>query len=72
LLRRHDTKPGVWAVLHVSSGSLEFIELFAAGEGRQVVTAGDRAIIRPGVEHRVAPLGEVEFSIEFWGATTAP
>jgi tellurite resistance-related uncharacterized protein len=68
LLRQHDTKPGVWALLEVTSGSLDFIEQLAGGERRTSVTAGGRAVIRPGVLHRVAPLGDVEFSVEFWRA----
>ncbi len=68
LLRRHETKAGVWGVLHVSSGALEFFESEGDGESRQVVSAGERAIIRPEVSHRVAPLGEVEFQIELWRA----
>ena len=68
LLRRHDTKAGVWGVLHVSSGALELFEAEGEGESRQVVAAGESAIIRPEVPHRVAPLGEVEFHIELWRA----
>jgi tellurite methyltransferase len=66
LLRQHDTKPGVWALLEVASGSLDFIEQLEGGERRTNVPAGGRAIIRPGLLHRVAPQGEVEFSVEFW------
>ncbi|HKO95104.1 MAG TPA: DUF3565 domain-containing protein [Polyangiaceae bacterium] len=68
LLHEHQTKPGVWALLHVESGSLEFLEREGGGETGQKVSAGERATIRPGVEHRVAPLGEVEFCVEFWRA----
>lgn len=66
LLRQHDTKPGVWALLEVSRGSLDFVELLDAGERRTTVAAGARAVIRPGVLHHVAPQGDVEFSVEFW------
>lgn len=66
LLRQHDTKPGVWALLTVSHGSLEFVELLDGGERRTPVTAGGRAVIRPGVVHHVAPQGDVEFTVEFW------
>lgn len=66
LLRQHETKPGVWALLEVSSGSLDFIELIEGAERRTRVDAGGRALIRPSVVHRVEPHGEVEFSIEFW------
>jgi tellurite resistance-related uncharacterized protein len=72
LLRRHDTKAGVWGVLHVSSGALEFLEPDGEGEKRQIVAAGQQAIILPEVPHRVAPLGEVEFHVEFWRAPARP
>jgi tellurite methyltransferase len=68
LLHQHQTKPGVWAIVHVASGALEFSESAGSGETRQRVGAGQHATIRPGVEHRVAPLGEVEFCVEFWRA----
>jgi len=68
LLRQHSTKAAVWGLLHVSEGALELIELLGGGEQRQLVSAGEHAVIRPGVEHRVAPVGEVEFSVEFWRA----
>jgi tellurite resistance-related uncharacterized protein len=66
LLRQHETKPGVWASLLVSSGALDFIELLGAGERRTRVDAGGRAVIRPRVLHRVEPNGDVEFCVEFW------
>jgi tellurite resistance-related uncharacterized protein len=71
LLHRHSTKAGVWALLRVSRGALEFFESVEGNELRQVVTAGQHAVIRPEVEHRVAPLGEVEFDVEFWRAAAA-
>ncbi|MEO8185324.1 MAG: DUF3565 domain-containing protein [Deltaproteobacteria bacterium] len=68
LLHRHSTKAGVWALVHVSRGALELFETEAGGECRQLVSAGQNAVIRPEVEHRVAPLGELEFFVEFWRA----
>jgi tellurite resistance-related uncharacterized protein len=71
LLHEHQTKAGVWAMLHVTSGALDFFEREGAGETTQRVGAGQQATIRPGVEHRVAPLDEVEFCVEFWRAIAA-
>jgi tellurite resistance-related uncharacterized protein len=68
LLHRHSTKAGVWALLHVTGGALEFFETEADGESCQLVSAGQSAVIRPEVEHRVAPLGDAEFFVEFWRA----
>lgn len=68
LKSRHSTKPGVWAILAVTSGSLEFFEIGANGEARIALSTGDRHVILPEVEHRVGVLGPVEFSVEFWRA----
>ena len=53
LLERHDTKAGIWALLHVVSGSVELVENDSRGEQRQIVTAGHHAVICPEVEHRL-------------------
>ena len=71
LLHDHRTKAGVWALLHVTRGSLEFFEREGSAEARQRISAGQQATIRPAVEHRVAPLDDVEFHVEFWRAPTA-
>jgi tellurite resistance-related uncharacterized protein len=66
LLRSHDTKAGVWGMLVVTSGSLEFFESTAHGETRTELRAGARHPILPEVEHRVAASDDVEFVVEFW------
>jgi tellurite resistance-related uncharacterized protein len=71
LLVQHDTKAGVWGLLHVARGALEFVEPEGGDELHQVINAGQHAIIRPEVEHRVALLGEVEFYVEFWRAASS-
>lgn len=75
LLERHDTKAGVWGVLHVASGSLELIEHLLEGPGeherRHRVNAGQTHTICPQLEHRVALLGPVEFFLELWRAPRA-
>jgi tellurite methyltransferase len=68
LLGRHDTKAGVWALLWVTRGALEFVELQGQSESHLVINAGGHAIIRPEVEHRVELLADVEFYVEFWRA----
>lgn len=68
LLAQHDTKPGVWGRVHVTRGALEFVELDAGAETRQTVAAGEFAVVRPEVEHRVVLLGDAEFYVEFWRA----
>jgi tellurite resistance-related uncharacterized protein len=68
LLHQHETKPGVWAILSVIGGNLEFFEATAAGETRTALVAGANQVILPEVRHRVAAQGEVEFNVEFWRA----
>jgi tellurite methyltransferase len=70
LLQHHDTKPGVWAILTVSRGNLEFFETGANGETRTALGAGATHVIVPEVQHRVAAQGDVEFSVEFWRAVS--
>jgi tellurite methyltransferase len=67
LLRRHTTKRGIWAQLVVLQGSLEFFETCAQTEQREPLSAGQRGVIRPEVEHRVALGPDAEFYVEFWG-----
>jgi tellurite methyltransferase len=66
LLQHHDTKPGVWAILAVTRGNLDFFEKSANDETRTTLGVGRSHVIVPEVEHRVAAQGEVEFSVEFW------
>jgi tellurite resistance-related uncharacterized protein len=65
LLRQHKTKPGVWGLIHVSRGALEYV-IEGSADAPQIVTPGDRAVVLPEIEHHVAPRGEVEFLVEFW------
>ena len=67
LLSRHSTKAGVWGRLEVLSGTLNFV-LEGPGEPREVLRAGESVVIVPEVEHRVEPLGPVEFRIELYRA----
>lgn len=68
LLGRHDTKAGVWGLLYVTSGALEFLEGDGESATQLVISAGQHAIIRPEVEHHVGLLDDVEFYVEFWRA----
>lgn len=57
LRREHRLGRGTWGILHVESGSLRFDE--------SELEAGGTRVIPPGVTHRVEPLGQVSFWIEF-------
>ncbi|MEO1169440.1 MAG: DUF1971 domain-containing protein [Pseudomonadota bacterium] len=64
LLRHHKTKPGVWAVITIMSGTLEFIDE-QKGETRRL-EAGDRHVIAPQALHCVKPCGSAAFFVEFY------
>lgn len=64
LLRDHSTKAGVWGVIHVLAGRLHYIvESPLAGEF--FLDPATPGIVVPEVLHRVAPIGDVRFFVEF-------
>jgi len=65
LLSRHTTKAGVWAQVHVLEGSLSY-RLLEPFHEEHVLEPGSVALVLPGVEHDVRPLGPVRFFIEFY------
>ena len=64
LQREHRLAEGVWGVLQVLTGSIRFIDLESSHE--ENIPAPNTITIRPGVPHRVAVEGSVEFKIEFF------
>lgn len=71
LLRRHDTKAGTWASIHVVSGELEYFEPTEAGETRLLLGSGEQVTVAAQREHRVALSTEAAFFIEFWRAAAS-
>lgn len=71
LLAQHDTKAGVWGLIHVTRGALDLVEPEGSGERRERITPAAPGVVRPEVVHRVEPQGEVEFYVEFWRAPAA-
>ncbi len=67
LLARHETNPGVWALIHVERGELEYT-LHGEQPSREVLRPGRPGVAPPRVPHEVRPLGPVEFYVEFWRA----
>lgn len=64
LLKAHQTKAGVWGLLHVIEGRLLYRDIEAQTE--TVLEPGDEpGVIQPEIRHEVAPLGSVRFFIEF-------
>lgn len=64
LLNEHRTKQGVWAVIHVLSGQLQYI--VAESQEETLLEPGKDGIVEPTASHRVTPLGPVSFYVEFW------
>lgn len=67
LLHAHSTKRGVWALILVARGHLEYL-LHEPFNEQQVVTALRPGVILPEVQHHVSPMGDVDFCVEFWRA----
>lgn len=62
LLKDHRTREGVWGVIRVEEGMLEY----CIGEGeRYLLTPGNPGIVAPEVTHHITPQGKVAFFIEF-------
>lgn len=64
LLNDHATKSGVWGVINVLEGQLRYIV-----PGRNVdtvLTPTTKAVIMPTEVHRVEPIGQVSFFVEFF------
>jgi tellurite resistance-related uncharacterized protein len=66
LRRRHRTKPGVWALIHVVEGQL----LYRISEpfSESLLTHGTPGVVRPEQIHEVEPVGRVRFFVEFHAA----
>ena len=65
LLNDHRTKPGVWGLIQVERGSLEYT---IAGGETHVLTPGHPGVVEPEVTHFVRPVGETAFFVEFYRA----
>lgn len=64
LVRRHDTKAGVWARIRVLEGRLTYRILEPEIE-EHVLEPGRDGIVEPGIHHQVETTGPVRFFVEF-------
>lgn len=64
LLKDHATKAGVWGVIHVEEGKLEYI--IPSRENRQFLHPNKVGIVHPEELHHVKPVGSCRFYVEFW------
>jgi tellurite methyltransferase len=69
LLRRHCTKPGVWALIRIVAGRLR-CRIIDTGQ-ESILDARHPGIVRPTQLHEVEPLGPVRFFVEFHRAAAA-
>ncbi len=65
LRRRHRVADGVWGVLEVDHGAVEFT-VHGDQPLARTLRQGDRQPIPPGVGHDVSPHADAQFRIEFW------
>lgn len=63
LLRAHRIAEGVWGVLVVSAGTVNYV--LEASDSAVSLSAGDRQVIAPGVLHHVEPSPDARFFVEF-------
>jgi tellurite resistance-related uncharacterized protein len=64
LRREHRTRPGVWGVIRVLSGRLNYKVFDPASEA--VLEPGHPGLVRPDQPHCVEPLGPMQMQVEFY------
>lgn len=64
LLQDHTTKDGVWGLIHVLEGRLEYTVQEPEQQSFELTT-GDAGVVVPGMKHHVRPLGTVRFCVAF-------
>jgi tellurite resistance-related uncharacterized protein len=74
LRENHCTKEGSWGRIRIISGQLryEVCDPRRPSSTRIVSSHSVPVIIEPTILHRVEPVGEVEFQVEFWRAPEGP
>lgn len=67
LRRAHDTKAGVWGLIHVLEGRLAYRVTDARRTASETVLTpeGEPGLVEPTILHEVEPLGPVRFYVEF-------
>lgn len=64
LLNDHSTKPGVWGKIIIIDGSLRYSIPSAIEE--HILTTEKFGVVEPEVKHKVSPIGQVKFYVEFY------
>lgn len=67
LRRAHDTKAGVWGLIHVLEGRLAYRVTDARRTASETVLTpeSEPGLVEPTILHEVEPLGPVRFYVEF-------
>jgi len=70
LMGDHCTKEGVWGRIRLLTGRLRYCvtDSRRAASSLELMPDGPPGIIEPDILHRVEPIGDVEFQVEFWKA----
>ncbi len=63
LLNNHSTKDGVWGVIHIEEGELEYT---IENNETYILTKDKSGVVEPEILHHIKPLGKVSFSVEFY------
>ena len=63
LLKHHTTKEGVWGLIQIESGQLEYI---IEGDEKYLLSRETFGVIEPEKPHRVKLVGQVSFFVEFY------
>ena len=63
LLNNHNTKPGVWGLIKVEEGELEYV---IENEEVHILTPNNIGVVEPEILHHIKPLGKVLFRVEFY------
>ena len=64
LLKDHSTKEGVWGIIHVEQGELEYTITDQGVSTR--LNPNTQGLVRPTELHHVKPVGPCRFFVEFW------
>jgi len=70
LLKAHQTKAGTWAKIVIVSGKLSYRILEPECE-EWVLSSENHGVVEPSILHEVAPLGEVQFYLDFYRTADA-
>jgi tellurite resistance-related uncharacterized protein len=63
LTARHTTKEGVWALIRVLEGELQFQ---LEGEMPEILSRSNPGLVEPTVPHHIEVIGPVRFYVEFF------